>query len=62
MGFETLQNIINFNREQARLHPGDEDLENNLCPYCVWPLEENEKGYRSCPICGKIWLGNREVL
>ena len=61
MGFETLKNIINFNREQARLHPQDEDLENDICPYDAWNLDENEKGYKSCPICGRIFMGNRLV-
>ena len=62
MGFETLKNIINFNREQARLHQADEELENNMCPFDAWPLKENGKGYKSCEICGRLWLGNREVL
>jgi len=62
MGFETLKNIIDFNREQAVLHQVDEELENNMCPYDAWPLKENEKGYRACEICGRIWLGNRQVL
>ena len=55
MGFETLKNIIDFNREQARLHPQDEDLENDICPYDAWPLDVNEKGEKSCPICGRVW-------
>ena len=57
MGFETLHNIASFNREQARLHPEDEDLKNSLCPFDAWPLNENEKGYKSCPICGRVWHG-----
>jgi len=61
MGFETLKNIIDFNREQARLHPADEDLENDICPYDAWGLDINSKGERSCPICGRIWLGNRQI-
>ena len=55
MSFETLKNIIDFNKEQAELHPIDEDLENNQCPYDYWPLDINSEGYRSCPICGRIW-------
>jgi len=55
MGFETLKNIIDFNKEQTELHPIDEDLENNLCPYDDWPLNENSEGYKSCLICGRIW-------
>ena len=61
MGYETLQNIIDFNREQARLHPEDEDLENDLCPYDAWTLKTNSRGYKSCEICGRIWLGNKQV-
>lgn len=60
MSFETLKNIIDFNREQK---PADEeDIENNECPFDAWPLKENEKGYKSCEICGRIWLGNRQIL
>ena len=55
MSFEQLKNIIDFNKEQANLHPKDEDLENNLCPYDYWPLDENSKGEKSCPICRRIW-------
>ncbi len=55
MSFETLKNIIDFNKEQAELHTQDEDLENNLCPEDAWELDVNEKGQRSCPICGRIW-------
>ena len=62
MGFETLKNIIDFNREQANLHQADEELENNMCPFCSWPLNENERGYKSCEICGRLWLGDREAL
>lgn len=62
MSFGTLKNIIDFNREQARLHPFDEELENDMCPFCSWPLKENERGYKSCEICGRIYLGNKEVL
>jgi uncharacterized Zn finger protein (UPF0148 family) len=58
MSLETLKNIIEFNRAQ----PDGEDIENNECPYDAWPLKENERGYKSCPICGRIYLGNRQVL
>jgi len=53
MSFEQLKNIIDFNKEQAKLP--DDDLENNLCPYDAWPLKENSKGEKSCEICGRIW-------
>ncbi len=55
MSFEQLKNILDFNKEQAELHPIDEDLESNLCPFDDWPLNENSKGYHSCPVCGRIW-------
>jgi len=62
MGYETLKNIIDFNKEQSNLHQADEDLENDLCPYDAWTLKTNSKGYKSCEICGRIWLGNKQVL
>lgn len=55
MSFEQLQNIIDWNKEQAELHLVDEDLENNLCPYCCWNLDTNDKGVAACPICGRIY-------
>jgi len=58
MSFEQLKNIIDWNKEQAELHPIDEDLGNNMCPYDYWPLNENSKGKKSCPICGRIWHGS----
>ena len=57
MGFETLKNIIDWNKEN--IHPIDEDLENNMCPFCAWNLDINSKGEKSCPICGRIWHGNQ---
>ena len=58
MGFETLKNIIDFNKEQAAAHPQDEDLENNLCPYDAWPLDIDSQGNKSCPICMSLWAGS----
>jgi hypothetical protein len=55
MSFEQLQNIINYNKEQAELHIKDEDLENDLCPDCAWPLQTNSTGVKSCEICGRIY-------
>ena len=54
-GNAPLQTTINWNKENEANHPIDEDLENNLCPYDDWPLNENSEGYKSCPICGRIW-------
>ncbi len=55
MSFEQLKNIIDWNKENEINHPLDEDLENKLCPYDAWLLNENSEGYLSCPICGRIW-------
>lgn len=55
MGFEALKNIIDWNKEQAILHPQDEDLENNLCPFDAWPLDMDTEGHKSCKVCGRIW-------
>ncbi len=55
MSFEQLKNILDWNKENQTNHHIDEDLENNLCPYDAWPLNENSKGQKSCPICGRIW-------
>lgn len=55
MSFEQLKNIIDWNKERAELHTKDEDLENNLCPFCDWNLDENSKGEKACPICGRIY-------
>jgi hypothetical protein len=55
MSFETLKNIIDWNKENEANHPIDEDLGNKMCPYDAWPLDENSKGKLSCPICGRIW-------
>ena len=53
MSFEQLKNIIDFNKEQKLSEI--EDLENNECPYDYWSLDENSKGEKSCPICGRVW-------
>ena len=59
MGFETFKNIIEFNKTQK---DGDEeDIENDICPYCAWTLDVNEKGVKSCSICGRLYLGTRLV-
>jgi len=54
MSYETLKNIIDYNKEQAEL--GREEAMNPTeCPDCAWPLVENSKGEKSCPFCGRIW-------
>jgi len=59
MSFEQLKNIIDWNKENEARHLVDEDLENNMCPYDAWPLNENSKGERGCPICGRVWHGSK---
>jgi len=56
MGFETLLNIIKHNKEQAEIDK-EEAMNPTNCPDCYWPLDENSKGQKSCPICGRIFNG-----
>jgi len=54
MGFETLKNILDFNKEQERL--GRLEKENpTWCHYCEWELQVNSKGEKSCIVCGRIF-------
>ena len=54
MGFETLKNILDFNKEQEELDK-QEAMYPTECPDCAWPLLENSKGQKTCPICERIW-------
>ena len=54
-GFEGLLESIKRNREQPTIE--EEELENNQCPYDMWPLDENDDGAKSCPVCGRIYNG-----
>jgi rubrerythrin len=54
MSYEQLKNILDWNKEQEELHPIDKDLENNICPYCDWPLAIRED-LRACPICERTF-------
>ena len=56
MSFETLKNIIEQNKEQAILDE-QEAMNPTECPWDAWPLAENSKGEKSCPICGRIFNG-----
>jgi rubrerythrin len=53
MSFETLKNIIEFNKSQPSSE--QEDLENNECPVCYWTLKANSENEKSCPICGRVY-------
>ena len=55
MSFETLKNIIEFNKSQKTVE--EEALENNECPYDGFSLKTNSKGERSCEFCGRIYKG-----
>lgn len=54
MGFETLLNTIKENKEQTELDK-QEEMNPTECPEDCWPLSVNDKGEKSCPICGRIW-------
>jgi hypothetical protein len=53
MGFETLKNILDFNKAQPSIV--EQCLENNECPDCAWPLKVNSAGDKACPICEKVY-------
>jgi len=61
MGFETLKNIIEFNKQQAILDE-QEAMNPTECPDCAWTLKENSKGEKSCEICGMVWRGRWQVM
>ncbi len=52
-GFELLKSIRDFNNSQKTSE--ESDLEQNLCPECLIPLKTNQKGDRSCAICGRVY-------
>jgi hypothetical protein len=53
MGFETLKNILDFNKAQPSIN--EQCLANNECPDCAWPLKVNSAGEKACPICEKVF-------
>jgi len=54
MAFDTLKNIIDYNKEQEEL--GRREKENpTRCQECDWELHENSKGQKSCEVCGRIY-------
>jgi len=53
MGWEQLRQILQENREEL----GNEKNKITLCPECLFPLRENQKGDLLCPICG--WRGKK---
>ncbi len=56
MSFEQLKNIIEQNKEQEILDE-QEAMNPTECPWDAWPLDENSKGEKSCPICERIFNG-----
>ena len=50
---ESLKQIIEENKAQPTIEA--EELANNECPYCWWPLAVNSEDQKSCPICGRVW-------
>ena len=54
MGYETLKNMIDYNKEQEEIGK-QEAMELTECPDHAWPLDVNSKGEKSCPIDGRIW-------
>jgi len=54
VGFEGLVEMLKRNKEQPSIE--QESLEQNQCPFCIWPLKTNEKTYkRVCPICERVF-------
>jgi rubrerythrin len=53
MGFESLKNILEFNKKQPSIEA--ECLDKNECPECGWPLKVNAAGKKACPICEKVY-------
>ncbi len=49
----TLKAMLDWNREQKPIN--QEELEKELCPYCIWRLKINEHGQKACPICERIY-------
>lgn len=54
MGFETLKNILDFNKEQEEIGK-QEAMNPTECPDDAWPLNEDSEGHKSCPICERTW-------
>jgi len=56
MGYETLANMIKYNKEMEEL--GREEAMNPTeCPICGGALDENAVGNKSCPMCKIIFNG-----
>ncbi len=53
MDFKGIVETIKWNKSQPTIE--EESLENNECPEDMWPLKINEKGQKSCPVCGRIF-------
>jgi len=53
MSFETLKNIIEFNRSQPSSE--QEDIDNLICPDDGFSLIEDSQGKLHCEFCGKVY-------
>ena len=53
MRFSGVLATLKSNRAQKTIE--EEELERNMCPYCLWPLKINDRGEKSCPICNRVW-------
>ena len=60
MGYDQLKNMIDYNRTQKSVE--EKALENNECPYDIWDLDINSRGEKSCPMCGRVWVGTYQIL
>lgn len=55
MGYNTIKECIEFNKEQEEKGKQEMEKPEGNCPYCEWPLSVNSQGQKSCPICERIW-------
>ena len=51
MDFNGILETLKRNREQPTIE--EEALANNECPFDSWTLKVNERGERTCPVCGR---------
>ena len=54
-GFDTLKQMFIQNKEWIEEDKLEEDNPTSECPYDAWTLEINERGWKSCPFCKRVW-------